>query len=716
MSDFQTTTTPAKYRFRIESNLGNIICDREPIGWESGVLEIARDIESGGVFSQFNAGSLVFVGNAAKLLNDLWDTSEFNFEASLIVEYLDNSDGNYKILGNKLKIQPDTSSPRVKVGRTAFGFQVQATDSGLKTKLDKRKDVDVDLTKLISVGGYNIVDFVDPKINLNYPEVFIQNSGRWFRGDRFDMPRLAGSVSYTSVPLYVRTNDFAESQDVSYVTAKTALSFIDPFFANAKFDYTDLAFKYFFQVEVKDKDNSTPWSIKVFETNILGDIVYNETTLETFGTEKGNFNFEGERTISVDENNYLRLAIEVQDIADIDANIRNSEVIIIQSIQSSPAKTVEGLPIAKALKRCLQHILDVQTPLFTPQFGTTDDIYKDDGTKYLTEDQLTFCHLQSGLNIRGELLGDMNSPLATLAISFDDLFNFCQVAHDSGYGITNENGFEQIKIDKYENFFKDNIVLDFSDDLTIYDIETTVIPEVAYSKIQTGFENFEYKEVNGRGEPNTTAKRTSIILTESEFNNVSKKVRGDSKGIFDNLAFTVQDNGTTDTESDIQIFATKTQRSGDEWVPESDENIEIENDSSLFGESLLNRYYTPSRMLRRRRILKTGLTKFPASNLRFQVADKLQTLKTTGTAQSGLDQYTMTENDDILVDDLINPVFGVKKHKAAVSFTFDNLTTILNDPTASVRFIPGIEGYLLNLKKENNKAQAEIEIIEKYAD
>ena len=236
------------------------------------------------------------------------------------------------------------------------------------------------------------------------------------------------------------------------------------------------------------------------------------------------------------------------------------------------------------------------------------------------------------------------------------------------------------------------------------------MPELIPIEINSGFNNCEYLEVNGRAEPNTTNKRTTIASTTGKYDNVCP-LRGDTMGILTNLATPID---TKDTKSDSGIFIIKTQGKGVNWKPEKNENIQINDGSSIFGEELLNRYFTPTRMLiRHANKIKSGLRKFPGSFLRFQTSDKLQTLKTTG------EGFTISENQDIAVSDLANPIYKPMKHTVECAFTFKDLEMLQDSVDGYpnifrwIKFSETVSCYILNLKKTNDEDKAEITIIEK---
>jgi len=243
--------------------------------------------------------------------------------------------------------------------------------------------------------------------------------------------------------------------------------------------------------------------------------------------------------------------------------------------------------------------------------------------------------------------------------------------------------------------------------VTRYDIVTESVPEFAYFSLKSGFKNYTYEEINGREEYNTENERTSIINTDSELDNISE-LRADTIAITTKLATELT---TKDTKEDNSLFIIKTQRDTDEWQPEFEDNIQIEDSSSLFGSQSLNLYFTPTRnLLRQGNRIKGAFLKYLSSYLTFQTAGKQQTLKTTG------EGYTITENENILLDNLDTPIFKPIKHTIECKFDYSDFETLMTNSKGYIRFSDEITGYLLNFKKKNNEDKATIEIIERYVE
>jgi hypothetical protein len=696
-----TTNTPAKYLFKLVSDTDFIICDPEPIEWKAGTLEIKRDLEVGGVFSSFQVDSLTFVGNGAEFLKKLFTTYELNAKCTLIIYWWNGSIREYVEFPSRFDINFNFYEI-VKVGKFYFGVRVKAINSSIQTKLDNRQDIDVDITKLTSIGGFQIKDYAGLKKGLYYDGTNVCYSAQLKKEATkpLEIATRRDVNSYTAIPLNVVSKDYHEVFPVEYKTY-SALTFITPFFNTAKYDYEfDLAYKFKFFVSKKHA-GTPPWNVQVIETSYVGshEVIVNTFDIESFGNDLGYVNFDSVASISVKKGNSLKLVVLMYGFQDTQAFFISSDITISQTVSNTEALLSEGFPVYEAMERTCQHMLDKQYPFYSDFFGRTDVNYSET-EKYSSENQLRFCHIQSGLNQRGLKLSD-----APITLNFKDLFNSLKAIYNVGYSIEDE----RIRIEQYSYFFKDVLALDLSARINKYDIQSQVMPELVPVNIKSGFDNYEYLTLNGLGEPNTTNQRTSIMNTATKFENISP-LRGDTKGILDNLANRITTaNGTEDTKGDSDNFIIKSQRNiAYGWKPEKNENIEIVNGTSLFKEDLMNRYFTPSRMLRRHgNKVKSGMMKYTGSVLTFQKSDKSSTLKTTG------EGYTITESDDIPVSDLDAPIYKPMKHTVDVLFTFSDLEALQVNRFGYIKFSNEISGYLLSLKKKNNEDKAEITIIEK---
>lgn len=710
--------TPPLYKFELvntETSESVILPpDEPPIEWADGIIEFNRILDVGGVFTSFSISSLTFIKQGAKFLRDIESDKKINGKAELIISWWKKSTRAYQEFPSRLALNFSQAKPRVKVGQTAIGFNIPAINSSTLTKFDNRKKVKIDITKLFSIGGYNIVDYTDLKKDFRFGEINSYRVAGWGGSGEFN----DGTTDvFLSLPTLITLSDFAEAKSRG-VGEITNFKDFSTFVESTEDRTIDISIETDYQWVVSSSISSFNYkgTFRFVHVNLAGSVLSN-IEISSFNFTNADADITGSlsdsRQITISTGDSWGYFFEIEFISgtrqdDFDLEFIDCIQNASQQISASNPTTVDAFPIYEVGERLCQHILDTQFPFYSEFLARTDVKYNIAGDFYSSESQLRFASIMSGLNIRGSSLSDLNNPLA---LSWDDYFKTIRSIWNVGYTLEEIDNFIRIRVENYDFFFDDSIVLDISDRIGKYDIESETMPELAYLSFKSGYKNFDYEELNGRGEYNSTNERTSIIETDTNFDNISP-VRGDTKGITLQLKRSVTEDGTKDEKEDNDMFIVKSQRSGImlyDWVAETDENVSIDDNTSLFQEGSLNTYMTPTRNLIRNANRITGaFTKYLSSKLRFQTSDKLQTLKTTG------EGYTVTENDDLVINDLADPIFTPKKYSVEVYFDFTDLETIQTNPKGLIKFTDDIQGYILNIKKKNNEDKAVIEIIEKF--
>lgn len=703
----KASNTLPKYRFQLFNPESNelITLRTAPIEWKEGTIEIKRDIKIGGVFTSFVVSSLTFIKEGRDFLNKIWNEKEFNGQCELIVSWFKYSTRTYQEMPTRFGLNFATAKPRVKVGKFGIGFLIDAQKSSILVKLENRRNKEVDITKNVSLGG-NTYGVIPIKRRLNFGQLNQFFQSEWVSDYRtvagqFPIANNANKNLYTQFDMTLNASEFTEANAMSYQTSIENKNLIPPFFENSTED-REVILHYSVSIVVTNPKNFAGEVYAVIIEVLHGNTVIKTERIMDVGNNKGKFWANGSLNLSITTGQSIRAYIQTDDVSNIAAYIYHSYFRLVQNVAQFDAVTVDSMPIYECFEKVLQHITDLQLPFYSTFFGRTDTPYKLNGDCYPGENQLRFANIMTGLNLRGAPMFYENNPLP---VSFDKLFQCANSIWNIGYSEEFIEGFNRIVIDAYSNFFDNTEALDLSGRISIYDIETEAMPELAYSQIKSGFRDFSYEKINGRGEFNTEAQRSTILNTDSVLDIVSE-IRGDTMGISEKI---VQPLDTEDTEEDTELFIIKTQRDGpDEWKPEKEENIQVVNNTSLFAEDTMNLYFTPLRMvLRQANKIKGTLTKAYESYIRFQTSNKLQNLETTG------EGVTIIENQDYRVNDLQAGIYKPIKHTVTCRFTFADFEAIMSNKKGYITFTPQIKGYLLSLKKKNDDDKATIEIIEK---
>jgi hypothetical protein len=368
-----------------------------------------------------------------------------------------------------------------------------------------------------------------------------------------------------------------------------------------------------------------------------------------------------------------------------------------QTVVSIPETNVKGKTLYNAFKRNLQLIFGEQDP------------FKSD---YL---QLYPILLASGLNLRGVYYNPWNPDRGNLAINFEDLFQAANYVFNLGYGFETIEGLEKLVIENYAYFFDSTAtVLDLSSRIGKYDIESEVIGDLLYSSYKYGFEKYVYETQNGFAEYNCQHERASVLNTDNVWEMISK-IRGDMMGIIKQLLNPTTANpplvatGSTDVDGDEDIFMIKAIDETTYYLAETNEDIQVIEDSGLFGDESLNLFTTPMRcFMRHGNKLSTGLYNWQSSSyLRWLKSSKSGNLITTS---GGIE---LEETAHIKINQLTAPIFKPVKHIVTCKFTKADLALLSANPYQLIKYSDTISGYLLDIKMKNAEDRATIEIIEK---
>lgn len=709
------SNTLPKYRFQLFNPDTNelLTLKTAPIEWKEGVIEIKRDIKVGGVFTSFIVSSLTFIKEGRDFLNKIWIEKEFNGQCELIVSWFRTSTRTYQEMPTRFGLNFATAKPRVKVGKFAIGFLIDAQKSSILVKLENRRNKEVDITKIDlitwtsnSLGGFPIknTDWNIPK-RIYFPEITQSYQTEWVAGypveANFKIENNENYNVYTQFEMNFRANEFSEAVFVPYLTNITDKNSIVKCFTDS-LETRNLTINYDVIIHVTNRKlKNTVYAVEIEIMN--GNTVISTNRILDCGSHLGYPRATGSLSITLAAGQSIRIYVKSDDVKNIAANLAYSYFRITQDVAEYAEKYLDSMPIYEAFEKVLQHDLDLQLPFYSDFFGRTDTPYNLTGDVYPSENQLSFANIMTGLHLRGaQLFYDENS---TFPITFDKLFKSANSIWNLGYCEEFIDGFNRIRIEPYGWFFDNTQALDLSDRISIYDIETEAMPELAYSQIKSGFKDFSYEKINGRSEFNTEHTYSTELNTDSVLDIVSD-IRGDTKGIIEKILMPLD---TEDSKEDNELFIIKTQRYPvDSWTPEKQENVQVVNDTALFGTDTMNLYFTPLRMLLRHgNKIKGSLMKVLSSFVRFQTADKLQNLETT---DDGI--VVLKENQDYLVDNLNDGIFKPIKHTVTCKFTFADFDNVMANKKGYIKFSSNIKGYLLSLKKKNDEDKATIEIIE----
>ena len=728
---------PPKFKFELNSKFGVKVLKTAPLEWKNSSFILTRNIGigemfTGGVFSEFETDErLTFIKEGFRELygiylgngewkDGLFKQGELKTEASLSIYYFDSD--NEPILLNTYELDFNVAGTK-KIGKSAMGFSVKVKETGLLSKIQKRKKITIDLTRTRSLGSYDIIDYpVVPgyplKKNINIQELTNNFNAFWSSGETSNKVAF-GQLIYIPKQT-INETDFDKTKTQSF-TVQDAVVFqiglTNCIFRKSEFKRNDVRFVG--NIPLKSSARALGGTLYAAILDINDIDIVDPINL-------GTYSFKNPTKTSFAPFDFIIPTIEINQSVvfyvtnfQLTAGVRTffSSNNMIESVINVQATTVEGMPKYEALERMFQMMTDTQFPIKSDFYGRTDVVKNINGDTYASEDQRTFGSIVPGLAFRGLPLSD---PNVSIAVKPEEMIKSYAVLDNVGFGTEIIDGQEKIVIERWDYFFPNEVGLDLSDRVNPTEIEEEVLIKSAIAEVVTGFDEFSYESINGRAEYNTKNTRTSENPTDTKIELVSKAFRGDSKGMFIQLEKPVTGEGaqaSEDVDGDDDSFILNTQRDGNDWKPETDENITILNNSSLFGvEGSFNLYHTPTWIfLRHKEKFATGLNKVANSSIRFQQSNKLNTLETSdGTVN-------IIENQDIKVTatppeaSIGEPFFDPLKLKVEeVPLSFEEFKFVNSNRNKIYKLSRNIGGYILKMEYFLSKREAKFELIKKH--
>ncbi len=253
------------------------------------------------------------------------------------------------------------------------------------------------------------------------------------------------------------------------------------------------------------------------------------------------------------------------------------------------------------------------------------------------------------------------------------------------------------RIEELSHFYQEVEVLDLSARVNEIEIEREQDSSSMFAKLKTGYSKYEYETIMGRGEYNTENNRTTVVPNDNEFDNISP-LRADTRGVLEMRLKPYDSTETEDVTGDEDVFIIKSQRGSGYWNAELEENVAVEENTSLFDKSL-NLYLTPVRnLIRNGQEINVGLALVPGTPLTYQTSDKNNLLKTTG------EGYTVTENQNIIVDEtgtnphLTAPLWYPELLNVTLPFYEADYVLLSANPLGYIKLSDTLSGWVREIK------------------
>ena len=733
------SNTPSPVVFVLSGYGKTCNCKPLPLEWKECVREMSRDSKNGGLSNTLLVDSLTFVGTGAQFLKDILTANEATGECNLSIGFL--KDMSYTYSTYKIDF---TTYQKVKVGNKAIGYKFKCINTSATQKLLDRSKVNLNILSTETIGGMQLSDnLTGALMKVKFPALYSSFAARYssrmqYKTDPYyDLSALEKGLN--SVPLTDFTSDFGESQRVNYQYGQANVTDLTPLFKSSSEDktltvgfdlnfYVDEAFGSFlgYKKAVTVKYAIYNGSTLISSANCP---VVAASNANPFGDEKGHKRIFGSFNVDIKYGESLYLYVEVNRTdgkvhfvrpkTKTPDNEFGVTVTIAQTVVNTPETIREGVPVYEFFDRLASLMLDNQWAFYSEFFGRTDSPYFQDPETgeylyYSTENQERFAHIFSGTNVRGLALSDANASINT---NFDEAFQSLSSLYCLGYAIENwtYNGIvrERLRIEPLSYFYQNVQSVDLSDRISTLDIEETYMDEFAYVQIIGGYKNYVFENANGRGEYNTEVTRSTVLATNNDLDLQSEFAA--STIMFVNcLAKPMETTGSEDIEEDDKVLILKTQRdtstpATNAWKPETNENITIENDSSLFKDSSLNLFFTPYwNLYRNAQKIVVALQKQLSSKIKFRTSTKTSSLETT---YNGI---TVKENSDIIVGNLPAPLVDPFELVLTCKWTQNDEDLFNANPYGFLKLTDSLNGYVKKKSWKLKENKATFTLIKKH--
>jgi hypothetical protein len=671
-----------------EASEGILVLTHAPDGWADASTEYARDKTYGSVMRKGSELDLTFYKEGKNFLNNVYENTGIDANVTLTVQKLRKSP----------YLAYETYPSPTKVDMTTYvidevGVTVKLVDSSFKEKIVNRDSVELDVLKLTSIDGVTIADFTNK--SFVFPDTSISRLSNYTE-------HATGFITILEhvVPIDLVASDFTESQSPAYaagdVGKKTGSFFKENLIARIL--TLDFSLSGSFVGSGAAFDASIDTNLVVIDSDEvevvrigIGQKIGSAVTELTFSYSKS-----VEYTLQPGQSLILQSTISTttEKFSYDTISVTCNEVFT-----GNPEWTTTGLPYYEAFLRLTQLITGNTNPFYSEFLGRTDTpltIYDADGeTGYIT---------------KGIFMRLINFQLdKTLPLKLVEVFESLSSIFRLGAGFEQIGGVDKFRIEELDYFFDETVVVDISSQLRSENIEKQVIADMFYNSANVGFNKYEYLENYGLSEFNTSSSWTTII--KSVFNTFKKiaKYRADGQGmrLILNASSAADYDSTKDVKGDNDIFLVDTFRDGDHFTARTDEGFDYIG-GSVYAASSFNVRYSPLRnFLRWGAEIKAGLWHVLNSILLWQNSDKNTTLESRLTTET----KTVTENSNILADDLTSPKWYNEKFVIKAPLTVAQLGAIDANPNGLIKISDSESGWILSLKVKNKDMMADMELL-----
>jgi len=674
------------------ASIGSLTTTRAPDGWKDNEMKLARHKTYHGVMKSVSTKELIFYKEGKDFLQRAYEAEGVNCVTSLTITRYNY---NTMVYDNYHTGYIDFTT--YVVNEVSVTVMV-ASDSFWK-KVLTRDTLEVDLTKLVSVEGYNVRSFGYNSFTI--PDTNVNNAANFTEISSGFLTSSNAGINHV-IPCTVGVSNYNETQTQTLSTNIENRNYA--FFKESEVNRI-LNVAGSFDVEFT-LPGGAPYKCEfVLKTLDADNTVLLETSLgSTAQSAKKTITFDKNITVYAGQS----VILEGKDLSSLTDKFEYSSLDfdVTETVVGTVETECRGFMVYEAFLRCLQLITDTGNPFYSDFFGRTDSAL----TTYSSDGELI--GLIKGYYFRSRWT---NEPMVVkLKDLFDSMFSIYALSlnHEYTAGSADPN---KIRVENLAYAYSQTVVLDVSGDLRSEDIEKSVNPDLIYSKVEVGYNKFNYEQTGGLWEYNTKSVWSTVIRTiKNEFRKISKyradyngiklqidttDLNEDAKGDNDNFLVTMKRDGATDFEA-LQ-----------------DDNFTYVG-GTFYADKSLNLDISPARNMRNMKdFIRGSLLKNLNTYLRWQTSEKPSALET----QKSGENHIVDEDADVrvgpyeeggvIITNFAEPLWHPETYKIEVPLTYDQITTVLANPRGLIQIADNKYGWIMNMQTKNWDGMTEFELL-----
>lgn len=506
-----------------------------PDGWRDAGYSFQRSTQYFGVFREYAINKLGFVKGAKAFIEGIVESQGFDAEITIDIYEFD-------FVNYTWELQFNGTLDLITKDQDDIKFTVAVLDSSFESKFMNREDVEIIVSELTTIDGFQLEGFTNEKTFITLPErrdflnsalsnkqTYPANIFVWGIGaTREFLPFLKVDSTELNDPAIGQVkenfNNYGDLAGAFYVNSQD-----DPLDANFNIDASFTVLQ-----EQNETDRNMTLAIAIFDA---GDVLQSETnisftkTIGALSTETGFTNYNivtyeanQELTINVPANTYVQFALRAYNSGNTIAlypNTAISDIGLRTEDKLIPQIQVESWLSHEFGTRIAQNITGQQVAFYSELLGRTDS----ENQSYNFDGDFGLLAFTNGGLIRGFDINEF--PLSgTFKKFFDSINSIVPI----GVGIEEIGGDKVIRLEPRRYFYDTRVALTLENCSNIqHEFDDSLI----FNAVKFGFK---------KGETDELRENIFDYNTSSEWANSVKSVKRDLTLISDTAASNAQIN------------------------------------------------------------------------------------------------------------------------------------------------------------------------------